>query len=281
MTADPRIHDLPGDPSDLRQAVSADSFADCCGAVYAHPVVGWLLGGELHPGGEALTRRAFELIGLRAGEKLLDVGSGSGATARLAAREFGCRVTGIDPAGIAVRTATSAAQAEGVARRVGFVQADVSALPFHAPPGFDAAISECSLCLLRDKRAALRELHRVLRPGGRLAISDVVAERHRLPGPLRGAMVRVACVGDALPRGEHERLLAEAGFEVDRSEEHDRAALTLAQRVLDRLRGLRVMKIGSAAFPVSIDSALELTTLAIDEIAAGRIGYVLVTASRG
>jgi SAM-dependent methyltransferase len=280
MGADPGTPDLLGDPSDLREALSADSFADCCGAVYAHPVVRWLLGGELHPGGEGLTRRALELIGLRPGEELLDVGSGSGATARLAAREFGCRVTGVDPAEIAVRTATKTSEAEGLAERVGFVRADASALPFHAP-SFDATISECSLCLFRGKRTALSELHRVLRPGGRLAISDVVAERHRLPGPLRGAMAQVACIGDALPRGGHERLLAEAGFEVDRSEDHDRAALTMAERVVDRLRGLRVMGFGTAAFPVSIDRALELAGLVTDEIAAGRIGYVLVSASRG
>jgi arsenite methyltransferase len=67
-----------------------------CAATYANPAVRWLLGGELHPGGEMLTRRAFELIRLGADDRLLDVGSGDGATVRLAAREYGCPATGVE-----------------------------------------------------------------------------------------------------------------------------------------------------------------------------------------
>ena len=71
--------------------LAAEELKSCCAATYAEPAVRWLLGGELHPGGEAATRRALELVMLGRGDRLLDVACGSGASALLAAREFGAK----------------------------------------------------------------------------------------------------------------------------------------------------------------------------------------------
>ncbi|MBA2566526.1 MAG: hypothetical protein H0V08_01840, partial [Thermoleophilaceae bacterium] len=60
-----------------------------CASIYESEPVGWLLDGQLHPGGEALTRRTAQLAGIGAGDRVLDVASGRGDTARLLARELG------------------------------------------------------------------------------------------------------------------------------------------------------------------------------------------------
>ncbi|MQA76403.1 MAG: methyltransferase domain-containing protein, partial [Solirubrobacterales bacterium] len=177
----------------------------CCAAAYEHPLIRWLLGGELHPGGEATTRRSLELLGVGPGERLLDVASGSGASALLAARERGCEVVGVDYGEGAVAGARAAAAAISPPSAVEFVVGDAESLPFGAE--FDAVLCECSLCTFPDKERAVAEIRRVLRVGGRLAICDVVADRARLPARLDGTLATVACVGEALDDAGYRRLL--------------------------------------------------------------------------
>lgn len=131
--------------SALTELLCGREVKDCCAALYAHPAVRWLLGDELHPGGEATTRRALELIGVGPGERLLDIASARGDSALLAARERGCVVTGIDYGEAAVIAAGRAADAAGVGDRVAFRVGDAEALPF-AAGSFDAVLCECSLC---------------------------------------------------------------------------------------------------------------------------------------
>ncbi len=102
--------------------LAAEELKICCASTYAEPAVRWLLGGELHPGGEDATRRALELIMLGRGDRLLDVASGSGASALLAAREYGAGVTGVDYGEQAVLAATAAARDQLLEKRVRFAQ---------------------------------------------------------------------------------------------------------------------------------------------------------------
>jgi SAM-dependent methyltransferase len=240
--------------------------------------VRWLLGGELHPGGEALTRRAFELIQLGADDRLLDVGSGDGATVALAAREYGCRATGVEYGAAAVEDARARAAELGPGDRVEFVAGDAAALPLGDATS-DVVISECSLCTFVDKRRAIEEMRRVLVPGGRLALSDVVAEVERLPDELRGALGAIACVGEALPPQAHRELLENAGFEVLAEEDRTTDALEMADRIADRVRGAKVLGLDDL-FPLDggAGAALQLLGEARAAIADGRIGYTLVAA---
>ncbi|HSJ16456.1 MAG TPA: methyltransferase domain-containing protein, partial [Solirubrobacterales bacterium] len=218
----------------------------------------WVLGGELHPGGATLTRHALELIGLGADDRVLDVASGDGTSALLAASEHGCRAVGVEFGGGAVHEARGRAAELGLEDRVEFVAGDAVALPF-ADYSFDAVLSECSLCTFADKSRAVSEMRRVLRPGGRVALSDVVAEVDSLPDRLRGALGAVACVGEALPPGAHRGLLEEAGFELLAEEDRSPDAIEMADRVADRLRGAKVLGLEEL---VSLDggpeAALEL-----------------------
>ena len=130
-----------------------------CAAAYEHPAVRWLLGGELHPGGKALTRRAFELVGLDATDRVLDVGSGDGTTVLLAAGEHGCQSVGVEYGDGAVAEARLRAEEQGLADRVEFVAGDAGSLPF-TDAEFDVVLSECSLCVFSDKARAVAEMGR-------------------------------------------------------------------------------------------------------------------------
>ena len=263
--------DLPLDGGDLTA---------CCATLYEHPGVRWLLGGELHPGGEATTRRALELIDLDGDDRLLDIGSGDGTSVLFAASEYGCRAVGIEYGGRAAAEARGHASELGLQDRVEFVTGDAAALPFddHA---FDSVITECSLCVFTDKRQALGEMRRVLRPGGRLALSDVVAVVERLPSRLRGPLGAVACVGAALAPGAHRELLESAGFEVLAEEDRSADAIAMADRLRDRLRGAKIAGLDALVPMVGgARAALELVAEARDAITHGTIGYTLVSAAR-
>jgi arsenite methyltransferase len=264
----------------LEELLGDGSGPACCAALYESPAVRWLLGDELHPGGEATTRRSLELIEVRRGERLLDVGSGPGTSARLAARELGCLVAGVDYGESAVRGAQRAADAAGLCDQVGFVVGDAGALPF-ADAEFDAVLCECSLSVFPDKAQALAEIRRVLRRGGRVAISDVVAEPERLPDVLTGAMATLACVGGALPLAGYEGLLAEAALEVLAVETLDAEAARMADRLEDRLRAARMVARGGASEWGSLpfDEAIEAARLARRAIADGALGYAIIAAT--
>jgi arsenite methyltransferase len=250
----------------------------CCASVYEHPAVRWLLGDELHPGGEATTRRALELTGVGRGDRLLDVASGHGASALLAARELGCDVVGLEYGSGAVREATAAARAAGLEARVSFRRGDAEALPFESA-SFDAVLCECSLCTFPDKPRAASELRRVLRPGGRLALCDVVVEHSRLSDDLRGPLAVLACVGAALPRSGYERLLADAGLPLLAVESRDQDAALLARRVHDRLRGARLLGVDRmAGAPLATTEAIELVARAHEAIRTGVLGYAIFIA---
>jgi len=264
---------------DVDELLAGSDAKACCAALYEHPAVRWLLGDELHPGGEATTRRALELVGVEAGERLLDIASGTGASAILAAREFGCRVAGVDYGAEAIRGAQRAADAAGLCDQVGFIVGDAEALPF-ADGEFDVVLCECSLSSFPDKPRALAEIRRVLRPRGRLALSDVVVDRHRLPKELDGALAAFACIGEALSSRGYEELLVEAGLRPIAAESRDEDAAALAERVEDRLRGARLLGLDRAPdSPIAADAAIGLAATARQAISDGALGYAIFSAS--
>jgi arsenite methyltransferase len=264
----------------LEELLAGGGAKACCAAVYEHPVVRWLLGAELHPGGEATTKRALELIGVGPGDRLLDVASGTGTSAMLAAREFGCLAAGLDYGEEAVCGAQEAADAAGLCDRVGFIVGDAEALPF-ADGEFDAVLCECSLCTFPNKARAMAEVRRVLRPGGQLAICDVIVDRSRLPAELDGAWAAIACIGEALSRPGYEDLLAAAGLHPFAVELRDEDALAMASRVQDRLRGARLLGYDWVQPSLmSTDDAIELSGAALQAISEGALGYAIF-ATRG
>ena len=265
-------------PLEVAELLSAGDIKGCCAAVYEHPAVRWLLGDELHPGGERLTRHAFELVDLGPGDRVLDVASGGGDTALLAAAERGCDVVGVDYGAAAVAGAAAAAAERGLGAQVSFVEADAEQLPFKANE-FDAILCECALCTFPNKAKAVAEMARVLRPGGRLALTDVTADHDRLPDQLTGAMATIACVGSALSSSGYVALLEAEGFEVTARESADDDVTTMTAAIKDRLRGARILGLdGMVPLEGGLDEALELIDLAQSAVADGALGYGLFAA---
>ncbi len=143
---------------------------------------------------------------------MVDLGSGAGLDVLRAARAVGPHghAVGVDLTQEMVALARRNAAALGAAN-ARFVVGELEALPL--PDGFaDVVVSNCVVNLVPDKAQAFREAHRVLRPGGRLVVSDVVAHRAVPPGVREDPQAWSACVAGAVSLPEYFRLLAEAGF---------------------------------------------------------------------
>ena len=150
---------------------------------------------------------------LREGETVLDLGSGGGIDVLLSAKRVGPTGTayGLDMTDEMLALARRNA-AEAGATNVHFLKGEIETIPL-AAGSVDVVISNCVVNLSTDKPAVLREVFRVLAPGGRLGISDVVAE-DRLSAEERAERGSyTGCIAGALSRGEYESGLAAAGFE--------------------------------------------------------------------
>jgi ubiquinone/menaquinone biosynthesis C-methylase UbiE len=150
---------------------------------------------------------------LREGEVVLDLGSGGGIDVILSARRVGPTGTayGLDMTDEMLALAQRNAADAGVSN-VHFLKGEIEAIPLPAA-SVDVIISNCVINLSVDKRAVMIEMARVLKPDGRIGISDVVAE-DRLTSEERAARGSyVGCIAGALSKGEYEELLAAAGFE--------------------------------------------------------------------
>jgi SAM-dependent methyltransferase len=152
------------------------------------------------------------LAELKPGETVLDLGSGGGIDVLLSARRVGPEgfAYGLDMTDEMLALAEQNRQQAGAAN-VAFLKGEIENIPL-PENAVDVVISNCVINLSADKGRVLREAFRVLRPGGRFAVSDVVTQG-TLPDDLRADMEAwVGCVAGALEDGEYRRLLAEAGF---------------------------------------------------------------------
>jgi len=129
---------------------------------------------EFHIRGRAATLELARAAGLDATKHVLDVGSGVGGTSRCLAKEFACRVTGIDLTDEYCRAAAMLSAKIGLAHLVDFRQGDATELPFDDQT-FDVVWTEHVAMNIPDKTRLYKEIHRVLKPGGTLAIYDVLA----------------------------------------------------------------------------------------------------------
>lgn len=152
------------------------------------------------------------IAALRPGETVLDLGSGGGIDCFLAARQVGesGRVIGVDMTAEMLERARENAKAAGM-RNVEFRLGEIEHLPV-ADGEVDVILSNCVINLSPDKPAVFREAFRVLAPGGRLAISDIVATAP-LPQEVReNVELHLGCMAGAALIDELETMLAEVGF---------------------------------------------------------------------
>jgi arsenite methyltransferase len=149
---------------------------------------------------------------LHPGETVLDLGSGGGLDVLLSARRVapGGTAYGLDASPDMLALARANAAAAGVTN-ARFLHGHIERIP--VPDGHvDVVISNCVINLSTDKPRVLAEAFRVLRPGGRLGVSDVIADDGADPAQLADAEQRAGCLGGALTRREYSELLRAAGF---------------------------------------------------------------------
>jgi 2-polyprenyl-3-methyl-5-hydroxy-6-metoxy-1,4-benzoquinol methylase len=211
--------------------------SSCC-TVYEQPWVEELLGESFHPGGLALTERSIASLGLPKGASVLDVACGTGVSAQALAGA-GYEVLGIDASSKQVEKASQRA------RSVENVSFSVGSAESFAGEGkvFDGLFCECAFSLVSDKVIVSKNWMRLLEPGGRLAISDMVVEG-ALPETLTGDVGNWACLGGALSRDDYSRILAEAGFEEIRFDDEKEA---MAESISQLKRKLLLYGIGRLA----------------------------------
>ena len=158
------------------------------------------------------------LAELNPGEVVLDLGSGGGIDVLLSARRVGPsgKAYGLDMTDDMLALARENQRAAGL-KNVDFLKGEIEAIPL-PDRSVDVIISNCVINLSADKGQALREAFRVLKQGGRFAVSDVVVRGEVPPEVRRSMELWVGCVAGALSEADYTRLLEEAGFEEVRIE---------------------------------------------------------------
>ena len=176
---------------------------------------------------------------LREGETVLDLGSGGGIDVILSAKRVGPtgRAYGVDMTDEMLALAQRNADEAGIGNAI-FLKGVIEAVPLPAD-SVDVVISNCVVNLSVDKPAVLAELERVLRPGGRIGISDVVAEDRLGAVERAGRGSYVGCIAGALSQGEYVAGLEAAGFED--------VSVTFTHEVADGMHGAIVKATKPAA----------------------------------
>jgi arsenite methyltransferase len=153
------------------------------------------------------------LAELNPGEVVLDLGSGGGIDVLLSARRVGPsgKAYGLDMTDDMLALARENQRAAGL-KNVDFLKGEIEAIPL-PDRSVDVIISNCVINLSADKGQALREAFRVLKQGGRFAVSDVVVRGEVPPEVRRSMELWVGCIAGALSEADYTRLLEAAGFE--------------------------------------------------------------------
>jgi SAM-dependent methyltransferase len=226
-----------------RYAAAATSRAGCCGSptdeVFGETLYDDELVAEV-PRGVVETSLGCgvptAVADLHEGETVLDLGSGGGADVLLSARRVGPtgRAIGLDMTNEMLAVARQHA-ADAGADNVEFVKGYIEDVPL-PDASVDVVISNCVINLSADKGKVLREVARVLRPGGRLAVSDVIADEDMDAATRADMQQWTGCVAGALTRGQFEAVLADAGLvdleirETHRVHEHAGSAIIRARK---------------------------------------------------
>ena len=236
-------------------AVAADTSTGCCGgpqdeagggvatAKEADQVFGGGLYGE--EAGSAPKAAVDASLGcgvptavadLREGETVLDLGSGGGADVLISARRVGPagKAIGLDMTDEMLELARRNAAEAGV-ENVKFAKGYIEDMPL-PDASVDVVISNCVINLSADKRQVMREVARVLKPGGRLAVSDIIADPDMDEATRADMRQWTGCIAGALTRQDFEDALAEAGLtdveirETHRVHEHASSAIVRARK---------------------------------------------------
>jgi arsenite methyltransferase len=253
----------PGSPS------SADS---CCSAFYEQDWVRQLAADSFHPGGEELTQRAIAAMNLPYGAALADLGCGTGTTALMLARKGNLQISAVDLSASNIERASRRMKAAGATAR--FHQADAHDLPF-SDQEMDGILAECSFSLFARQRTVLSEARRVLRPGGKLAVTDM-AVNGQLPGDFSTVIAPWTCLVEARDRVSWTNLFEETGFRIQAFSDESEGLIRLAVQVKRKLLvlGTGILLAGGAAPAIELVTVKHWLNRFEELVQAGSIRYL-------
>jgi len=256
-------------------SITAQS-SSCCSAFYEQDWVRRLAEDIFHPGGAELTNKTVAAMNLPAGAAIADLGCGTGTTAMMLARYYDFRVSAVDISAANIERAIQRMGADHAAIR--FCQADARQLPFNDSE-LDGIIAECTFSLFTEQECVLSEIRRVLKPGGKLAITDM-ATRGSLPEDIAGILAPWTCLADAVDEETYRAMFESAGFEIQITADESAGLISLV-RMLKRkllLLGAGVLAKGAPPELDLADFDLATTKFWLDrfktEVEKGSIRYL-------
>lgn len=208
----------------------SDAYSGAVGTLWE-----MVMGEEIHIGGSLATTELAIMAGIEHDSRVLDICSALGGPARQLARDFGCRVTGIDATPTMVEEATRRTSAAGLDERVTFRLGNALDLPFRES-SFDIVWGQDAWCYVTDKERLIREAGRVIKPGGTLAFSDWILNDSISDEEL-ASLLRFMLFPNLETRAGYTRLLEENGWEVTADMDMSRDFSLEFTRYLALIRG--------------------------------------------
>lgn len=225
---------------------------------------------------ERLTDIMIDRLQIGAGQHVLDVGCGVGGPALRLARAANCTVVGITVSQSQVQQATQLAQTEGLGDKVEFRHADAMTLPFD-DASFDGAWAFESLFHMPDRLHVLREIARVLRPGGRLVLTDTV-EVFPLTDEQKAALASAFGMVSLIKSEQYSGVMRAAGFEdikvIDISQETRKTIPKMLEPDSQKYEKLL------SAYGQEFMSMMAQNLPAVAEIHARALGYILAVGQK-
>lgn len=221
-----------------------------------------IYGDRLHPDGLNLTQRIGELANITRESTVLDVASGTGATALSIAKNFECSVVGIDLSKKLVKKSKSKISWSFIYEKLEFLTGDAETLPFK-DSSFNVVLCECAFNLFPDKKRVLGEIYRVLKSGGKFLLADFVLKRE-LSEHQRNEFSFAFCIAGAERSEKLLRWIKEANFTDTYIEDHSDKLLPF---------GIQLMLTSSSFVSENLEA---LENLLYEDY----LSYLLITASK-
>ena len=243
----------------------------CCSDFYEQDWVRYLAEDIFHPGGQELTKKTVAAMNLPAGAAIADLGCGTGTTAMMLARDYDLRVSAVDISAANIERAVERMNHEHASVR--FFRADAHELPFKDSE-LDGLIAECTFSLFKERQTVLAEIRRVLKPGGKLAVTDM-ATRGALPDDITAVLAPWTCLADAVDQETYLEMFATAGFEIQVMADESAGLVSLVRTLKRKL----LLGAGAALVNDAL-STLDLATIKFwldrfeTEIGRGSIRYL-------
>ena len=259
----------------------------CCADLYQSGIARAILGETRHPGGLRLTNRLGRLMDIGEGDLLVDLAAGNGASALALSRAFRCRVVGLEYGRAATEEALAHSRNAPVPGRASFLQGDAELPPLKSG-AFDGVLLECSLSIFSDKERAMAQAAALLKPGGKMGMSDVTVAPGSLPDELRGTLGQMLCLTEALDVEGYIRLLENAGLTVIKVEDASHEVSDLLAQVKAGLALLFQLRapLHETELPIPVGESeqpvnwADLVDRVADMVTAGQLGYWLFLAAK-